>query len=240
MPVSAGTDAIGLILPPAESPVPAEARALYPGVEFLAEGLAFRGMTVESLDEAIGRVTPAALKLKQRRATAISIMGTSLTFYRGAAFHRELIEQVREATGLPVTSMSSGILEALRIAGARQVTVATAYSDEINTALGRFLQESGFEIAGIRGLNLIRATGAVSRERLHGFCVHTFAEAPRADALLISCGGLTTLDLIVPLEAECGVPVVSSTPHGLMDAVRLSGANPRVEGYGSVLARGKS
>ena len=54
---------------------------------------------------------------------------------------------------------------------------------------------------------------------------------------LISCGGLKTLDLIVPLERRCKVPVVSSTPHALMASVRLVGRSGRPRGFGRVLAR---
>jgi maleate cis-trans isomerase len=53
----------------------------------------------------------------------------------------------------------------------------------------------------------------------------------------VSCGGLKTLDLIVPLENEIAVPVVSSTPHGLMNVVRLVGVSPRARGFGMVFAR---
>jgi maleate cis-trans isomerase len=53
----------------------------------------------------------------------------------------------------------------------------------------------------------------------------------------MSCGALRTLDLIVPLEDEIKVPVVSSTPHGLMNGVRLLGVSPRAQGFGMVLAK---
>jgi arylmalonate decarboxylase len=237
--IPAAQGVLGMIFPPAGYPVPPEATSLYPsGVAFLAEGLAFNGMTIESYDEAVPRIVPAALKLKERGATAISIMGTSLTFYKGAAFNRELIGRVREATGLPATSMSAGIVDGLKVAGARRVAVATAYTPVVNATLERFLKESGFEVAGIQGLNLIRATGAVTQEQLYEFAVASFSAAPKADTLLVSCGGLKTIDLLVRLEARCKVPVVSSTPHALMNGVRLLGINPRVEGYGSVLANG--
>ena len=62
--------------------------------------------------------------------------------------------------------------------------------------------------------------------------------APTADSLLISCGGLKTLDLLAPLEKRLNVPVVSSQPHGLWNAVQLLGVDARVQGYGSVLAKG--
>ena len=236
---SAAEPVMGMIFPPANYPVPPEAKQLYPkGVTFLAEGLAFNGMTLESYDEAVPRIVPTALKLKERGATAISIMGTSLTFYKGAAYNQTLIEQVHHASGLPATSMSNGIVDGLRVAGARRVAVATAYTDVVNATLEHFLKESGFQVATIKGLNLIRATGAVTQEQLYDFCSEVFAGASGADALLVSCGGLKTLDLVVPLESKCKVPVVSSTPHALMNAVRLVGVNPRVTGYGSVLAKG--
>jgi len=235
---SAAEPVMGMIFPPADYPVPPEATQLYPkGVKFLAEGLAFNGMTIESYDEAVPRIVPAALKLKSRGATAISIMGTSLTFYKGAAFNQELIDKVRQATGLPTTSMSSGIVDGLKVAGAKRIAVATAYTDIVNATLERFFKESGFEVLAIKGLNLIRATNAVTQEQLSDFCAGVFAATPKADTLLVSCGGLKTLDLLVPLEAKCKVPVVSSTPHALMNAVRLVGISPRATGYGSVLAK---
>src|SRR5580704_3013481 len=158
---AAAEPVMGMIFPPADYPVPPEAKQLYPsGVTFLAEGLAFNGMTIESYDEAVPRIVPAALKLKERGATAISIMGTSLTFYKGAAFNQELIDRVHKATGLPATSMSTGIVDGLKVAGAKRVVVATAYSDIVNATLERFLKESGFEVLSIKGLNLIRATNA--------------------------------------------------------------------------------
>lgn len=236
--VSAKDPVMGMIFPPADYPVPPEATQLYPkGVTFLAEGLAFSGMTIEGYDEAVPRIVPAALRLKERGATAISIMGTSLTFYKGAAFNQELIDKVRQATGLPTTSMSSGIVDGLKVAGARRIAVATAYTDVVNATLERFLKESGFQVLAIKGLNLIRATNAVTQDQLSDFCAGVFAATPNADTLLVSCGGLKTLDLLVPLEAKCKVPVVSSTPHALMNAVRLAGISPRASGYGSVLAK---
>jgi arylmalonate decarboxylase len=235
---SAAEPVLGMIFPPANYPVPPEAKLLYPkGVTFLAEGLAFNGMTIESYDEAVPRIVPAALKLKGQGATAISIMGTSLTFYKGAAFNQELIDRVHQATGLPATSMSSGIVDGLKVAGAKRIAVATAYTDVVNATLERFLKESGFEVLTLKGLNLIRATGAVTQEQLSNFSAGVFAAAPQADTLLISCGGLSTINLLVPLEAKCKVPVVSSTPHALMNAVRLVGLSPRAKGYGSVLAK---
>ncbi len=234
--VPAAGQVLGMIFPPANYAVPPEAMLLYPNGKFLAEGLAFSGMTIEGYDEAVPRIVPAALKLKEQGATAISIMGTSLTFYRGAAFNQELIDRVKKATGLPATSMSSGIVDGLKVAKAKRVAVATAYTPEVNATLERFLKESGFDVVSIKGMNLIRANG-VTPQQVYDFSIASYSPSSKADALLVSCGGLKTIDLLTPLEDKCKVPVVSSTPHALMNAVRLVGINPRVKGFGSVLAK---
>lgn len=232
-----GQPVLGMIFPPAHYPVPPEAKLLYPkGVTFLADDVAFSGMTIEGYDEAVPRIVPAAMRLKERGAQAISIMGTSLTFYKGAAYNQELIANVHKATGLPATSMSNGIVDGLKVAGAKRVAVATAYTDSVNATLERFLKESGFEVITIQGLNLIRAIN-VTQDQLFEFSAKVYASASKADTLLVSCGGLKTIDLLVPLEAKCKVPVVSSTPHALMNAVRMAGVSPRATGFGSVLAK---
>jgi Arylmalonate decarboxylase len=95
---------IGMIFPP-DAKIPTDGLAIYPsGVQLLGEGLNFKGITPDSFDEVIPKIVPASVRLKDRGAQAISLMGTSLTFYKGAAFNRELVESVHKATGLPATS----------------------------------------------------------------------------------------------------------------------------------------
>ena len=149
---SAAEPVLGMIFPPLNYPVPPDAKALYPsGVKFLSEGLGLPGMTPAGYDSVVPKIVPAAIKLAQQGATGISIMGTSLTFYKGAAFNQELIASVIKATGLPCTSMSNGIVEGLQLAGAKRVAVATAYDDVVNATLQRFSTESGFEVLMIKG-----------------------------------------------------------------------------------------
>lgn len=234
------TPVLGMIFPPLNYPVPPEATRMYPsGIRFLAKGVGLEGMTPEGYDKAIPKVLPAAMELAKEGATAISVMGTSLTFYKGTAFNDELTQTVAKATGLPTTTMSTGIVDGLRAAKARRVAVATAYIDEVTKRLGMFLEQSGFEVVAAKGLGYERIPeGAVTQDGLFKFSAGVFEGARRADALLISCGALKTIDLIVPLEERCKVPVVSSTPHALWNAVKLAGLNGKVQGFGRVLANG--
>ena len=182
---------------------------------------------------------PKAKELAAQGAKVISVFGSSLTFYKGRAFNENLTAQVKKATGVPVTTMSTGIVDGLRAANARRIAVATAYNVEVTDRLKAFLEEYGFQVLAAKGLGYeqIPAGGDIIDNSLTQFCAETFESARGADTLLISCGGLKTLDLIVPLEARCKVPVVSSTPHALMASVRLVGRSPQVRGFGRVLER---
>jgi arylmalonate decarboxylase len=100
-----------------------------------------------------------------------------------------------------------------------------------------FLQEEGFEVPILRGLGVekVEDIKAVTDEGLFTFCVDVFESAENVDAMLVSCGGLRTLELMQPLEDCCGVPVVSSLPHALRAGVRLVGLSGRAAGYGKLL-----
>jgi arylmalonate decarboxylase len=232
--------ALGLIFPPLDYPIPPDAKRLYPsGVQFLGDGVGLPGgMTLAGYDEAIPRVIPVAQALAKRGALAISVFGSSLTFYKGAQFNEELVQKVAKATGVPATTQSNGLVDGLRTVNARRVAVATAYTDIVTGRLKAFLEEHGFEVTSTKGLGYERIPeGAATQEVLFNLGVEAYAGSRQADALVMSCGALRTLDLIVPLENRVKVPVVSSTPHGLMNAVRVLGVSPRVEGFGMAFAR---
>ena len=196
------------------------------------------GMTVEGYEEAIPRVVPVAQALAKRGAKVISVFGSSLTFYKGAKFNEELTQRVTKATGLPATTQSNGLVDGLRTVNAKRVALATVYTDIVTGRLKVFLEEHGFEVTSAKGLGYERIPeGAATQEILFKLGADAYANSRKADALVMSCGALRTLDLIVPLESKIAVPVVSSTPHGLMNVVRLLGVNPRAQGFGMVFAR---
>ena len=233
-----GGPVAGLIFPPLNYPIPPDAKRLFPsGVRFIGNGLGFNGMSIESYEEAIPRALPRAQELASQGANLISVFGSSITFYKGAQFNKELTDKVTALTGLPATTQSNGLVDGLEHVNARRVAVATAYTDIVTDRLKIFLAEHGFEVASAKGLGYERIPeGAATEAILHELGVEAYRLAGKADALVMSCGGLRTLDVIVPLEKAIGVPVVSSTPHGLWHCARMLGVDTRIEGFGMVMA----
>jgi arylmalonate decarboxylase len=236
---SAQEPTLGLIFPPLNYPMPPDPARLYPrGVKFVGTGVGLPGgMTLQGYDEAVPRIVPAAEELVKQGAQVISVFGSSLTFYKGAKFNEELTARVTKATGKPATTQSNGLVDGLKVANARRVAVATAYTQTVTERLRFFLEEHGFLVTVAKGLGFERVPDNVTQDMLYQLGVDTYASSGMADALVVSCGGLRTLDLIVPLEAQIKVPVVSSTPHGLMNGVRLLGRSPRANGFGMVFSK---
>jgi arylmalonate decarboxylase len=232
---------LGLIFPPANRGVPEEGVAMYGDkLKFVVTGLGVERMTPDGFEAVLPKIPAAAEKLAAEGAEAIELTGTSLTFYKGEGFNQKLRETVTKASGLKATTMSNGVIDGLKAVGAKHVAVATAYNDDVNERLHAFLIEHGLEPLVVKGLGIEAMTDVdkVTQNDLIEFGARVRAMAPDADSLLVSCGGFRTLEIIAPLEAKTGVPVISSMPHGLWAGARLVGMNGSAPGYGKLLSRG--
>jgi maleate cis-trans isomerase len=135
--------------------------------------------------------------------------------------------------------MSNGVIDGLKAVGAKQVAVATAYADEVNGRLRAFLIEHGLEPVVVTGMGIeaIADVERVTQDGLVEFAARVRESAPDADSMLLSCGGFRTLEIIAPIEARTGVPVISSMPHGLWAGAKLVGLSGAAPGYGTLLSR---
>lgn len=232
---------VGMIVPPREGRVPPEASALYPdGVRFVARGLGLRALTMDDYAIAIERVAELARDLREAEGIdAISLMGTSLSFFRGGAYNDELVAIMEREAGVPATTMSNSIRDALNAVGARRVAVGTAYTDEVNARLRGFLERSNFELASLTGMGLeaIEDILAVQEEEVTALALSAFEKTGgTADAVFVSCGGLPALHLANAVEPRTGVPVVASSTAGVWGAVRLLGGVDHPKALGALAA----
>jgi arylmalonate decarboxylase len=230
---------IGLIVPPGHGKVPQDGPGLYgERVRFIARGLGIGGVSPEGFAPVIDTVLDRARELRAAGADVISLMGTSISFYRGPAFTESMRQAMAEATGVPCTTMSHAIVVALRQLGIRRVAVATSYIDELNDKLVAYLTSAGFKVTAIEGMSIVgvQEVGEVSTEALVRLSKKVFARDPSADGIFISCGGLLTLPAIRRLESELRVPVTASSPAGFWDVVRLAGADARSPDCGRLFA----
>ncbi len=123
-----------------------------------------------------------------------------------------------------------------------RVIVATSYIQPVDDLLAAALRAAGKDVVAIRGMGILKSIdmGDVEPETTERFTAKVLAEAggaAGADGCLISCGNLRTLEAIAPLEAEFGLPVVTSNQAGLWQALRMAGIEANeVSGAGRLFA----
>jgi arylmalonate decarboxylase len=232
---------IGLVVPFAKDEVPFEGPIMYPGVRFIPRGVGVRALTPEGYEPAWNAILPAAEYLAGQGVDAIMVIGTSLTFFRGPQAHDWLLKELRQRTGLPVSTMSQAIIDGLREMGANRVAVATAYSDVVNRRLRELLAASGIEALSLECFDLLEFGGPSRKSEADIIALSDSAveRANGAEGILISCGGLRTLGVATPLEARHGIPVVSSATAAFWAAMRLVGESGHLAGYGRLFEQAR-
>ncbi|MDQ3615351.1 MAG: Asp/Glu racemase [Actinomycetota bacterium] len=146
---------------------------------------------------------------------------TSGSFVRGRAGESELV-QAMIAAGAPAAVTTTGALsQAVSRLGASRVSVATPYEKELTVRLGDFLVESGVQMVASAHLGLARDIAKVPYETTAALVRE--ADHPDADAIVVSCTNLATYDLIAPLEAELGKPVVTANQATIWAALGAMG-----------------
>lgn len=235
------THTIGLVVPFANDEVPFEGPLMYPSVRFIPRGVGVRALTPEGYEPAWNAILPAAEHLADQGVDAIMVIGTSLTFYRGPEAHDRLLEELRQRTGLPVSTMSQAIIDGLREVGAKRVAVATAYTDVVNRRLQELLAAADIDVLALECFDLLEFGGPSKKSEadiiaLSGSAVE---RAGGPEGILISCGGLRTLGVAKPLEARHGIPVVSSATAAFWAAMRLVGESGQVTGYGRLFEQAR-
>jgi len=193
-----------------------------------ADGMAER--TLGYLDS-----VPAAIhSLEALRVGVVVVAHTAVSYLGGFKAEPALLERIASLSGACPLTAATAIAEALRHLGARRIALATPYPEVIASAGRTYWTAAGFEIVAHRGLEGVSNIYEETEER--AYTLGRAADAPNADAVVISGTGLPTAGIVERLERDLGKPVVTSQTATLWRALRLLGTADAVKGYGRLLA----
>ena len=176
-------------------------------------------------------VGQAARELTAVGTAMCAYMCASGSFVDGVAGERLLCEQLRFAGFDDAVTASGALLLALEHLQVRRVAVATPYVDGLAWRLLDFLGEAGFVTVGGAHLGLTGAIWKVGYDDVVRLVLE--ADRPDAEAIFVSCTNVPTYDVIAPLEAELGKPVLTANQVTMWAATR--GLGDRAIGYGQRL-----
>ena len=139
--------------------------------------------------------------------------------------------------GVPATTTITAVMAAMNELGAKRLAVGTPYTDDVNRAERRYLEERGFEIVKMEGLG-IRSGPLLSLQEVE--TVYSLAkrvDTEQADCVFLSCTGLHAIPIIERLEKELHKPVISSNQTSFWHSCKLGGIRGPIDGFGSLLRR---
>lgn len=158
------------------------------------------------------------------RADIVAYACTSGSFVRGRAGEEALVRTMLDSGAASAVTTSGAVVEALHALGVERVSVATPYLPALSHLLGAFLGEHGIAVLGHGALGLDQRIWEVEYERTAELIRQ--ADTDDSQAIVISCTNLPSYDLIAPLEAELGKPIVSANQATMWATLKRLGLAP--------------
>lgn len=149
---------------------------------------------------------------------------TSATLTHGAQFDRELAATVRRCHGIPAITAAGALVRALRAQGASRIGFASPYVPAINRLAMNFLGECGIETVSVAEVSETLdnvGQGALAPEAV--FDLGRRADSAQAQAIVLSCTDMRSVEIIDRLESALGKPVIGSNQAMMFAALEAIG-----------------
>ena len=206
------------------------------GFTIVASGLNVQAHTTEEFDRAIAALETGLGIFKAEECDVILLAGITLGTQRGYLAELEVVRRLSERVSIPVNTVMNASVEALKSLNVKSIVIATAYMENINQAVQRYYEHAGFQVLGIRGLDVKRPVDQVKLPDYASYKVAKalFRENEGVDAILIQ-GRWRAVPWVQELERDTQRPVLSSTTASLWWVLHALGMKIPIDGYGQLL-----
>ena len=181
------------------------------------------------------------LRLLQGTRSDVILYGcTSATLTHGPAFDRALAERIRKDSNAATVTAAGALVHALRAFGASRIGFASPYVATINDLAVGFLAESGVEtVSRSEVATVLDNYGQGNMDPDAVFDLGRAADHPDAEAIVLSCTDMRSVEIIDRLEKVVGKPVVSSNQAMAFQAFQFAGIAEPLQGFGQLLERAR-
>lgn len=225
---------LGLLIPSSNTTLEYEMPILAPnGVSLHYSRIPQTEDTEEQLAAMINYVPEKAELLSHARVDAIAFGCTSGSFIKGMGYDKKVIEAIQDNTGIPATTTSTAVIEALNVLNIKKLSVGAPYINSVMNKLKVFLENNGFEVIRIKGLNMVSGEGDLPLDATYDLICRI--DHPDSEAIFISCTDFKTIELLDTLESDFGKKVISSNQATMWKLLRLSGMKTKIAGFGTLL-----
>ncbi len=161
---------------------------------------------------------------------------TSATLTHGPEFDRRLTDQIKASSGAKTVTAAGSLVAALQALGASTIGFASPYVPAINELAIDYLAGCGIttvERSEVDETLDNDGQGALDPDAVYELGLK--ANHPQADALVLSCTDMRSVEMIARLEADVGKPVVTSNQAMVFSALHALQLHDPITGYGQLL-----
>ena len=211
---------LGFIVPSWNTVMEYECQRMAPaGVSVHFTRIAHTDDEEETLLHMIEVVPELADLLGHASLDAICFGCTGGSFVR-PGMDEDIIAVIEERTGIPATTTSTALTEAMREMGVAKVALASPYPKWLNERLTVFLKDKGIEVVAERGQN-VECPAFLPPENSEALAREV--DCAEADGVFISCTNFRSLESVDVLEAALGKPVLTSNTTAMWHTLRAAG-----------------
>ena len=209
-----------------------------PGLTIMQTTLSIHLMTAQELAAGFEATERTAMTLAKEGADVI-ILGAAPTLYdRGPGADTELSERIAKTTGIPTVSNQTAMMDGLRAFGCKKILIASPFNEENNQKLKKYLDGSGFEVVGALGMGFTANAdiNRVSPEEAYRFIKKSGKAFRNAEGIIVPCANWPTSLVASQVEADLGIPVVTSNLAKIWGALRALEIREPIRNHGRLLA----
>jgi maleate isomerase len=167
------------------------------------------------------------------RPAVVVLAITGASYLVGFDDEQSLIDRIGALTGAVPLTAARAVRAALQHLGVKKLALGTPYPESIGARGQAYWKAAGFQVVTHRRLPGVENIYAENEQRAYQLARE--ADAPEAEAVLLSGTGLPTVGVLEVLEEDLGKPVISSTQAAFWQALRLAGVGQRIPGFGRLL-----
>lgn len=229
---------IGYTCPPLFAEVfPYEFYRIVPaGVTLVITTLTVIERSQAQVDQSYDLGMRAARELAAAGVDLVFLGGVPVNLARGHENAQTMLLDLAAELGVSVSSSVAAQEKAAKILGCRKVVVAHPYAADEDARLIADARRYGCEVLGAMGFGtVISQMGRMPTTAALDMGRALMRAHPQADAIFFPSPHWPVIEAIEPLEREFGVSVMAASQACVWDALRLTGVNDRIEGYGRLL-----
>ena len=182
------------------------------------------------------KMMDAASLLADGGLDAILWNGTSGSWTgKGLEADVELCEEIRRITGVPASTSSLAQVDVLKHYGVKKFSLAVPYVEEPTRKIIETYGKQGFTTVKSARLEETenKVIGNIPFERIKQLLRD--ADSPDAECIVVACTNLPAAVLLGEMEAELGKPVFDSIAVTLWKALKMTGIDVPLHGWGKLL-----